>query len=140
MDQVAQTIGSPSNLPSLVAVLTRITEEHGNGINQLLLQWVATTFAQFTANQNDLDIGDAHLGSFSSDASRNLTGLARGVEGRIFPFVNTGTQNIVLQHQNVGSLAANRVITRTGADVIYAGGATGLLWYDPAASRWRTFI
>lgn len=140
MRQVKENVSFAASLPSLRLELESLARDHGHGINFLLLQWVATTFAQFTANVNDFDIGDAHLGLLSSDAARDLTGLTPGIEGRLFPFVNTGSQNIVLKHQSASSSAANRVINRTGADVTYAGGATGLLWYDLAASRWRQFI
>lgn len=140
LEQVNESIGSPSNLAALTREMDALARQHGHGINFLLLQWIATTFAQFTANQDDLAIGDARLALFSSDAPRDLTGLAGGSEGRILPFVNEGAQNIVLKHQDASSVAANRVICRTGADVTYAGSATGLIWYNPKASRWQQFI
>ena len=140
LDIVREDFPHQGSFGSLQEELSPRIREFGHGINLLLLQWVATTFAQFTANQNDFDIGEAHLGLFSSDASRDLTGLTPGIEGRMFPFVNTGSFDIVLKHQDANSVAANRIINRTGADVTFAGGATGLLWYDLGSSRWRQFI
>ena len=140
LTQVRENITPASNFPALGRELDTLMRDHGHAINLLLSQWVATTFAQFTANVNNLDIGDARLGLFSSDASRDLTGLKPGIEGRIFPFMNEGTQNIVLKHQSVSSDVANRIITRTGVDATDAAGATGLLWYNFKALRWVQFI
>ena len=140
IDQVRESIGHVGTHGALVREIENLARQYGHGLNFLLSQWVATTFAQFTANADDLNIGEARLALFSSDASRDLTGLTPGIEGRILPFVNTGAQNIVLKHESASSAAANRVTNRTGADVTYAGGATGLLWYDLGTSRWRQFI
>jgi len=138
--EVRESMGLVHDIRTLLPELEGLVRTFGHAINFLLLQWTQTTFAQFTANTNDLDIGDARLAFFSSDASRDLTGLTPGIEGRILPFVNTGSFDIVLKHQSGSSAAANRIINRTGADVTFAGGATGLLWYDLDALRWRQFI
>jgi len=138
--QVRESMGTVRTFPALMPELEGLVRQFGHAINFILLQWTQTTFAQFIANTNDLDIADARLAFFSSDASRNLTGLTPGIEGRILPFVNTGSFDIVLMNQDTNSAAANRVICRGGADITYAGGDTGLLWYDLDASRWRQFI
>lgn len=138
--RINQVNQSPNLSGDMRGALSKTLGEYGFAINFLLSQWVATTFAQFTANKDNFNIGDARLGLFSSDAARNLTGVTPGIEGRIFPLVNTGAQNIVLKHQSASSSAENRIITKTGADFTLAGGAPGLLWYDLAALRWRQFI
>lgn len=95
------------------------------------------TPAQITSNQNDYDI--SYYGSLrlNTDASRNVTGFNNGSDGRILYCSNVGAQNIVIQNQNAGSAAANRIITGTGADVTMATDVSWMLKYDNTTLRWR---
>lgn len=93
--------------------------------------------AQITANQNDYNPSPLNLWRLSSDAARNITGIANGVEGRSLLIVNTGSQNIVLVNQSASSAAANRIITATGADVTLAADDSAMLVYDSTTARWR---
>lgn len=100
-------------------------------------RYAATSPAQITADQNDYNFGTGTFFRLSSDASRNVTGLANGADGRMVYFVNVGANNIVLQNQNASSSAANRVITGTGADVTLAADNAATLIYDATTQRWR---
>src|SRR3954464_481235 len=54
--------------------------------------------AQITANQNDYNpagIASAAVIQLSSDASRSISGIAGGAEGRILCLINTGAQPLV---------------------------------------------
>lgn len=93
--------------------------------------------AQITGDQNDYAPGNYRTLRLSTDASRNITGIAGGVANRELRIVNAGAQDIVLQDQNTGSTAANRIITGTGADITLAAGDIALLWYDDTTDRWR---
>lgn len=101
-----------------------------------------STPAEITGNLNNYDLGGtaATLYRISSDASRNITGiLAPGgnLAVKKILLVNVGANDIVLQNENVGSTAANRIITGTGADLTVAADATEELYYDSTSSRWR---
>jgi hypothetical protein len=103
---------------------------------------VSLTPAQITADQNDYNpestaSNRSSAWRISSDASRNVTGIAQGLNGRLLFLVNIGAQNIVLQNENASSAAANRIITGTGADVTLAADDTAILWYDSTTARWR---
>jgi hypothetical protein len=97
------------------------------------------TPAQITANQNDYNptgLVDASVLRLSSDASRNITGLAGGADGRIMTVVNIGATNpIVLKNENASSTAANR-FALTG-DLTLAAKQSAMIMYDSTASRWR---
>jgi len=94
--------------------------------------------AQITANQNDYNptgLADAVVLRLSSDAARDVTGLAGGADGRILTIHNVGSQTITLKDENAGSSAANRFAL--AADVILAGDDGAVLQYDSTSSRWR---
>lgn len=101
------------------------------------LKYAATSPAQITSNQDNYNLGTGTFFRLDSDASRNITGLANGADGRMVYLVNVGANNIVLQNQNAGSSAANRIITGTGADVTLAPDNAATLIYDAASQRWR---
>lgn len=67
------------------------------------------TPAQITANQNDYDPGDYDFLVLSTDASRNISGFAGGVDGRKLYLMNSGAQNIVLLHNSGLSTQGNRL-------------------------------
>ncbi len=96
----------------------------------------ALTPAQITADQNDYDTGDYTLLRLDTDALHNITGFA-ALAGRWLVVLNVGANSLVIQHENSGSAAENRVITRTGSDVTLAANGYMLLWYDATTTRWR---
>jgi hypothetical protein len=93
---------------------------------------------QITANQNDYNpagVATAAVLQLSSDASRNITGLAGGAEGRVISLINIGSQPIVLSDESASSSAANRFAL--GANLTIAAKQAAMLRYDGAATRWR---
>lgn len=96
------------------------------------------TPAQIIANQaNYAPTGHASAFRFllSSDASRDITGLAGGASGRVVVLVNAGSFPINLKNQDASSSAANRFAFASDATLFpnYAM----VLSYDSVASRWR---
>jgi hypothetical protein len=100
--------------------------------------------AQITADQNDYSPGtlgtDRTTVFVSTDASRNITGiLATGIaDGVTLTWINSGTQSVMLQNANGGSVAANQLICPSG-DLTLAANAAALIVRDATASRWRVF-
>lgn len=74
-------------------------------------------------------------------ASRAITGLAGGVEGRevIISNINlvADANTITLNHNNAGSSAGNRFYFAGGTDVVVASGTSVRLIYDATTSFWR---
>jgi hypothetical protein len=71
-------------------------------------------------------------------ASRDITGIASGREGRVIRIVNIGaTNNLVLKNQNASSASANRFLL-TG-DWTLVPNQVAALQYDVASAMWRPF-
>jgi hypothetical protein len=93
---------------------------------------------QITANQNDYNPAGAAFASvmqLSSDATRSISGLAGGADGRIVSLINVGSQPITLLDQNAASSAANRFTL--GSDLTIPAKQAAMLRYDGTASRWQ---
>lgn len=100
------------------------------------------TLAQFTAQQDDLDIGSlVTIVRVSSDATQDVTGIADGdapeaSEGRVLILMNVGGFNVVLKHENAASAEPNRFKFPAG-DVTLIPDAAVKLWWDVTSNRWR---
>ena len=105
---------------------------------------VATTPAQITADQNNYNPGGtSYFQRWSSDASRNVTGLTFStaqVDGQTHVICNVGAQNIVFQHQSASSTAANRFLNSTGAALTLAANKCADVIYDNTTGAWRTSL
>src|SRR5262245_61665923 len=103
---------------------------------------IANPPAQITANQDNYNPGGtADFQRWSTDASRNITGMTFSttqLDGQQHLICNVGAQNIVLQHQ-VTSTAANQFLNSTAADITLAATQCADAIYDGTTSRWRVF-
>jgi hypothetical protein len=93
---------------------------------------------QITSNQNNYNptgVATAAVLQLSSDASRSITGLAGGAEGRVIGIINVGSQPIVLSDESGSSTAANRFTL--GVNLTIAAKQAALLRYDGTAARWQ---
>lgn len=100
----------------------------------------ARTPSQITSDQNNYSPGSGLNQRWSSDASRNITGMAAGQAGEFRYIWNVGSNNIVLQNENASSTAANRFTTTTGADLTLAANGCAYVQYDATSSRWRAAL
>lgn len=130
------------NIELTIYPTTTLLVEGKAVINQSLVVYggfttVALSPAQITADQNDYNVGNSSFIRLSSDASRTITGIDQGSNGKHLILVNTGAFNIVLANQSVASLAANRFITGTGADITLAPDERVAATYDATTGRWR---
>ncbi len=80
-------------------------------------------------------LASAAVLQIASDATRSISGLGGGVEGRILCVINIGGETLVLLNEHAASLAANRVAI--GTDLVIAAGQAAMLRYDGTAARWR---
>lgn len=96
------------------------------------------TQAQFTGNQDNLVLTViSGFQRWSSDASRDVTGVVAGTSGQYMTIVNVGAQNIVLKDQ-VTSTAANQFLCTAG-DVTLTPNQGAYIIYDTTVSKWRVF-
>lgn len=94
------------------------------------------TATQLTANQNDYNptsLSYANVLRISSDASRNITGLQGGTDGRALTIHNVGTFPIVFKYEDTSSTAAYRF----SFACTLGGGQSMEISYDGVSSRWR---
>ena len=94
--------------------------------------------AQITADQNDYNptgLSTAAVLRLTSDASRNITGLQGGADGRQLYVANVGSNNIVLNDESASSSAANRFAL--DGDLTLGADTAATLLYDSTSSRWR---
>lgn len=95
--------------------------------------------SQITANQDDYNptgLATANTLRLSTDASRDVTGLAGGADGRLMIVHNVGSNPLVLKDESASSTAANR-FALGGADATLAANQSVTLQYDATSSRWR---
>lgn len=96
---------------------------------------------QLTADQNDYaptGIATAAVLRLTSDATRSITGISGGSDGRLLIIHNVGTaQAIQLAHEDSGSTAANRFDCPGAGTVRIMPRSTVMLQYDSTSSRWR---
>lgn len=97
------------------------------------------TVAQITADEDDYSptgLATRNTVRLSSDAARNITGLAGGADGRLLLFHNAGSYPITFKDESASSTAANRFALADGDLVVQPDGMV-LLQYDLASTRWR---
>ena len=99
----------------------------------------STSPTQITSNQNDYNptgLSSVAVLRLSSDAARDITGLAGGASTRRIVLANTGSFAITLKDESSSSSAANRFAL--SADAVIAVDESVELLYDGTSSRWRT--
>lgn len=122
------------------------TNRVGNGwfsrMDLTTLTAINNSPSQITGDQNNYSPGAALFQRWSSDASRNITGMTAGNDGDTRFIWNVGSQNIVLVNESASSTAANRWTTATGADLTLAANKCALAQYDANAGtlRWRVTL
>lgn len=119
----------------------------GDGITQDIqgtIVYESVTKTQLVANTDNYVIGTGVFFRLSTDASRNITGLAGGIsggvsapaiDGRLIYVRNIGAQNIVLKNLTT-STSANQFSFSTGADITLAPLASITLMYDGTSAKW----
>jgi len=96
--------------------------------------------SQITANQNNYNptgLATASILRLTSDASRNVTGLAGGADGRLLIIYNVGSNDIVLIDESSSSDADKRFALPSDSLTLQIDHGI-LLQYDSTVSRWRT--
>jgi hypothetical protein len=93
-------------------------------------------FAAGAGANNNVNVSNNTYVRVTQAADYSITGIAGGYTGKLLVLRNTGTSNMTLDNENVGSTAANRIHTFTGSDVTIKGEGTAMLFYDSTLARW----
>jgi hypothetical protein len=75
----------------------------------------------------------------SGDAggTSTITGFSAGSDGRMLIVVNISSNNVTITHQDINSMAGNRVITATALSLVLTVDDAVCLIYDAITLRWR---
>jgi hypothetical protein len=95
--------------------------------------------AQITSNQNDYNptgLSTASVLRLNTDASRNITSLQGGADGRIVVIVNVGSQALVIKDDDGSTGTAVNRFALSG-DITINGDEAAIFIYDSTSSRWR---
>ena len=92
---------------------------------------------------NDANFGDEGVLRISNSGGGSdvfqINGIANGQDGLVLYLLSVGTGPLLINHENTGSDAANRIITYSGSNISLNPGRAGFLIYDGTSSRWRAF-
>lgn len=108
-------------------------------IEGLRPQPVAPVSVSMAAAENDFVVSArARVLRVTPHASNtNLTGITGGTDQRELRLINVGSTNLVLKNQDAASVAENRLLSPTGADITLGANDVADLWYDATTARWR---
>lgn len=112
---------------------------NSSGLAQFLYDF---SIAQGAANSstgtlNDVSTSAKSYFSFTGASSTTITGFANGSDGKLLYILNkTGTQ-LTINNNDSGSVAANRILTGTGASISIENNASLVLIYDATTSLWN---
>lgn len=94
--------------------------------------------SQLISNVNDYNV-PSNIGLLQingSDGSRTITGIANGSAGKLLFIVNYASGNIVLPHQNTGSVEGARFHNTGGLDLTLGEGETATYIYLFGLNGW----
>jgi len=98
----------------------------------------ATSPAGMAATENDYAGATGSFARLTPNAAGSVvTGFAGGVDGRVLTIVNLGNANLTLLHEDGGSAAGNRLLTKGGASVVMPADGIVSFLYDATTQRWR---
>jgi hypothetical protein len=90
-----------------------------------------------TGSSDDVSFANASLIRLTGASAQTITGIANGRDGYVLTLVNAASQAATIANNSGSSLAANRIITGTGASLTVPAGASLTLVYDSGSSLWR---
>jgi hypothetical protein len=112
---------------------------YADGINPSVFQ-VYGSELDTSASSGTLNDVVSNLGvkRFSSGSAKTVTGFVAPspVCAQILHVINLGG-NLTLSNESTASVAANRIITGTGANVTVTSDGGATLVYDQTTARWR---
>lgn len=107
---------------------------------QILLNETVTpqvNYDQITTDRNDFPLSEGRLQRLSTDAPRTITGFANvGTDIKII--LNSGSQDLVIGHDNAGSVPTNRIICHNLANITLTASKSVIIYYDFTSNRVRT--
>jgi hypothetical protein len=108
--------------------------------NGAVAKLFGSTYATSSMYAHNVDFGNTSRVRVLATTTNflGITGIEAGTDGQELTLVNaSSTAAFSLYNASTTSVAANRILTGTGADISLAADASVQLVYDGASSRWR---
>lgn len=90
-----------------------------------------------TGTQNNVNFGATPYVDYLGAGTATITGITGGSEGRQLIISNESSSNLTISNLGSGSLAANRVRTPDGQDILLEPNETAVLIYDAESTQWH---
>lgn len=102
------------------------------------LQWqLPHQTLTIATSQNDYVQARSTYYRINATSPVTVTGIAGGLDGIAFEWVNVSANAVTLPHQSASSTAANRFLCKGSTDIVLAQDETAVFRYDGTASRYR---
>ncbi len=98
---------------------------------------VRKTTISTTGVQNALNRGGGSSIYFGVSGTVTLNGIAGGQDGMILYLFTASAATLIINNENVGAIAANRIATHTGSALTITGRGGATLIYDSSVGLWR---
>lgn len=100
----------------------------------------AVSPASLSANTNDYAPAAGRFYRLTASTPVNITGMVAAADGVERHMWNIGSNTITLVHQSASSVAANRWLTTTGANLALAANKCAVAVYDATTAAWRVSL
>ena len=101
-----------------------------DSVTTKILRLSVAQFVGVNGVNNNLSLASASFIRINTPtANFSITGMAGGLDGRMLVLFNSTTYNMTIANESGSSLAENRILTGTGADIVTVGqGAVTLIY------------
>lgn len=120
-------------IADIAELQTTINQKQPGG-NYVKLVWDQQAIS---GTVNNYSFGVANMVVVTASNSAKITGINGGTSGSWLRIINATINPLTLEHQGLGSSAANRMIIASGVDYVLGENEEAGLFYDPVSSRWR---
>ena len=90
-----------------------------------------------TGTLNDVSTSATSYFQFTGAGTVTVTGFANGADGKVVILTNKTGNTLLINNNDSGSVAANRILTGTGATISIANNASVFMVYDATNSLWN---
>lgn len=108
-----------------------------DSVTTKILRLSVAQFVGVNGVNNNLSLASASFIRINTPtANFSITGMAGGLDGRMLVLFNSTTYNMTIANESGSSLAVNRILTGTGADIVTVAQGAVTLIYSVNDFRW----
>lgn len=108
-----------------------------DSVTTKILRLSVAQFVGVNGVNNNLSLASASFIRIDTPtANFSITGMAGGLDGRVLVLFNSTIHNMTIANESGSSVANNRILTGTGADIATVGQGAVTLIYSVNDFRW----